>query len=240
MIYCTGDIHGRVRRIIDFIREQGLSPQDGIVILGDAGLNFYGPGHGDERNKRRLNQAGVPILCIHGNHEVRPSTLPSYQTKEWNGGTVWVEETYPRLLFAADGEIFHLEGLCHLVIGGAYSVDKFYRLDRGYGWWPDEQPSQEIKEKVIRTLDACGWQVDTVLSHTCPYRYEPREAFLPMIDQSTVDASTEEWLEEIERKLQYNHWFCGHWHINKRIDRMHFLFHSVEAAPQLLSGDSIR
>ena len=136
-----------------------------------------------------------------------------------------MEETYPRLLFAADGEIFHLEGLCHLVIGGAYSVDKFYRLDRGYGWWPDEQPSQEIKEKVIRTLDACGWQVDTVLSHTCPYRYEPREAFLPMIDQSTVDASTEEWLEEIERKLQYNHWFCGHWHINKRIDRMHFLFH---------------
>ena len=83
---------------------------------------------------------------------------------------------------------------------------------------------------------SCGWQVDTVLSHTCPYQYEPREAFLPMIDQSTVDDSTEKWLEEIEQKLRYDHWFCGHWHIDKRIDRMHFLFHSVEAAPQLLTG----
>ena len=135
-----------------------------------------------------------------------------------------------------DGEIFDLEGLRHLVIGGAYSVDKFYRLARGYGWWPDEQPSQEIKDKVIQTLDACGWQVDTVLSHTCPYPYEPREAFLPMIDQSTVDDSTEKWMEEIERKVKYDHWFCGDWHIDKHIDRMHVLFHSVEAAPQLLTG----
>ena len=101
--------------------------------------------------------------------------------------------------------------------------------------WP-EQPSQKIKDKVVQTLDTCGWQVDTVLSHTCPYPYEPREAFLPMIDQSTVDDSTEKWLEEIERKLKYGHWFCGHWHIDKHIDRMHFLFHSVEAAPQLLTG----
>lgn len=114
-----------------------------------------------------------------------------------------------------DGEIFDLEGLRHLVIGGAYSVDKFYRLARGYGWWPDEQPSQEIKDKVIQTLCSCGWQVDTVLSHTCPYQYEPQEAFLPMIDQSTVDDSTEKWLEEIEQKLRYDHWFCGHWHIDQ-------------------------
>ena len=91
-------------------------------------------------------------------------------------------------------------------------------------------------KRQIQTLDACGWQVDTVLSHTCPYQYEPQEAFLPMIDQSTVDDSTEKWLEEIERKLKYDHWFCGHWHIDKRVDRMHFLFHSVEAAPQLLTG----
>lgn len=95
MIYCTGDIHGRVRRIIDFIREQGLSPQDGIVILGDAGLNFYGPGHGDERNKRRLNQAGVPILCIHGNHEMRPETLPDYREIRWRGGSVYAEADFP-------------------------------------------------------------------------------------------------------------------------------------------------
>jgi 3-oxoacid CoA-transferase subunit A len=29
--------------------------------------------------------------------------------------------------------------------------------------------------------------------------------------------------------LQYNAWYCGHWHTDKRIDRMHFLFRSWES-----------
>ena len=116
--------------------------------------------------KRLLTLVKPTLLCIHGNHEVRPANIPTYQTKVWNGGTVWVEEAFPRLLFAMDGEIFDLEGLRHLAIGGAYSVDKFYRLARGYGWWPDEQPSQEIKDKVIQTLCSCGWQVD---NRSLPY-----------------------------------------------------------------------
>ena len=231
MIYYTGDIHGDPYEVIQFCDSKKLTEQDTLVLLGDVGANYY-RNRRDTEMKKVLTAVKPTMLCIHGNHEIRPASISSYRTKQWNGGAVWVEEAFPRLLFAMDGEIFDLEGLRHLVIGGAYSVDKFYRLARGYGWWPDEQPSQEIKDKVIQTLDACGWQVDTVLSHTCPYPYEPREAFLPMIDQSTVDDSTEKWLEEIERKLKYGHWFCGHWHI----DRMHFLFHSVEAAPQLLTG----
>ena len=54
-----------------------------------------------------------------------------------------------------------------------------------------------------------------------------------MIDQSTVDDSTERWLDEIEKKADYEAWFCGHWHTDKRIDRMHFLYNSFEAAVDL-------
>ena len=236
MIYYTGDIHGDPREIVAFCNGKELTEQDTLILLGDVGANYF-LSRRDTELKEILNALKPTILCIHGNHEIRPANIPSYQTEKWNGGTVWAEKEYPRLLFAADGEVFDLEGIRHLVIGGAYSVDKFYRLARGYGWWPDEQPSKEIRDKVGRTLDACGWRVDTVVSHTCPYQYEPREAFLPMIDQSKVDSSSEEWLEEIERRLNYDHWFCGHWHIDKRIDRMHFLFHGVEAAPQLIRGD---
>ena len=32
----------------------------------------------------------------------------------------------------------------------------------------------------------------------------------------------------IEEKLEYKLWFCGHWHIDKRIDKMHFLFKNFE------------
>ena len=74
---------------------------------------------------------------------------------------------------------------------------------------------------------------DVILSHTCPFKYEPIETFLPGIDQSTVDTSTEEWLDKIEESVDYKAWYCGHWHINKRIDKIHFLFHSFETNQDL-------
>ena len=52
---------------------------------------------------------------------------------------VYYEEEYPDLLFAKDGEVFDFNGKQTIVTGGAYSVDRMYRLIHGYGWWPDEQ-----------------------------------------------------------------------------------------------------
>ena len=145
-----------------------------------------------------------------------------------------MEEEFPNLFFAKDGEVYDLEGTKAIAIGGAYSVDKWYRLQRELHWFPDEQPSDEIKARVEKKLDALGWQIDAVFTHTCPYRYIPREAFMGCVDQSTVDNSTELWLDTIEGKLNYNAWYCGHWHIDKRIDKMHFLFESVEATPKTI------
>ena len=69
--------------------------------------------------------------------------------------------------------------------------------------------------------------VDVVLSHTTPLRYDPLECFLPGIDQSKVEKRTEEWLGTIETKLKYLHWYCGHYHIEKDIDRLSILFESI-------------
>jgi len=137
------------------------------------------------------------------------------------------EDKYPHLLFALDGEIYNIEGHSYLVIGGAYSVDKFYRLENHWMWFEDEQPSEAIKAYVERQVEQ-NRSIDYVLSHTCPFKYEPREAFLNQIDQSTVDDSTERWLDGIEEKLDYKAWFCGHWHINKHMDKMHFLLDKFE------------
>ena len=229
MVYYTGDIHGQKYEIVRFCKRFKLTKEDTIVILGDVGANYSS----DERDielKLALNSLKPTILCIHGNHEIRPWNIPTYKTKKWNGGTVWFEEAYPTLLFAKDGEIYNIEGLRHIAIGGAYSVDKYYRLMWGFRWWEDEQPDEATKAKVNRVLAARGWRVPVVLSHTCPFKYEPVEAFLPGIDQGSVDASTERWLDTIDDRLTCDAWYCGHWHINKRIGRMHFLFHEFEAA----------
>lgn len=66
--------------------------------------------------------------------------------------------------------------------------------------------------------------MDVVLSHTVPLKYEPVEVFLEGIDQSSVDKTTEEWLDRIEEKLHYNRWFAGHYHTEKKIDKLQLMF----------------
>lgn len=63
-------------------------------------------------------------------------------------------------------------------------------------WWDDEQPDQATKLLVEKQATE-NQNIDYVLTHTCPFRYRPTEVFLPMIDQSTVDVSTELWLDTI-------------------------------------------
>ena len=65
--------------------------------------------------------------------------------------------------------------------------------------------------------------MDVILSHTCPYKYIPREMFLSGVNQSKVDNSTEYFLDEIESKTSYDKWYCGHYHTNKKIDKIIFM-----------------
>ena len=227
MIYITGDTHGDFTRIERFCAKTQPCRDDIMIILGDAGFNYYG-GSRDLQAKARMAQMQLTIFSIHGNHEKRSDTIPSYRTMEWHGGRVYVEDEFPNLLFALDGEVYDLAGKKTIVIGGAYSIDKFYRLARGWNWWADEQPSPEIRGKVERVLAEHAWQIDVVLSHTVPLKYEPVEVFLPGIDQSQVDKSTEIWLGGIEDRLTYDRWYAGHYHTEKPVDRLTLLFESIE------------
>ena len=226
MIYITGDTHGDFSRIERFCDRFHPSKDDVMIILGDAGFNYYG-GKRDQRAKKRMAELPITIFSIHGNHEMRPGTIPSYRLRKWNGGMVFVEDDYPNLLFAVDGEVFDMGGQKTIVIGGAYSVDKYYRLANGWNWWADEQPTPEMKKGIEKVLDYENWKVDAVLTHTVPLKYEPVEVFLPQIDQSKVDKSTETWLDSIEDRLTYRRWYAGHYHTEKSIDKLTILFESI-------------
>ncbi len=223
MIILTGDTHRDFDRIFDFCAEYGTTRDDIMVILGDAGINYFLDAY-DYALKQWLAGLEVTLLCVHGNHEERPFMIPGYQEKKWRGGTVYWEPEFPNLLFAKDGEIYDLDGRKALVIGGAYSVDKYWRLSNGARWFPTEQPSEEIMDDVERALDRVHWRVDVVLSHTAPLKYEPIEEFLPSVDQSAVDKTTERWLDGIEDRLDYDHWYLGHYHCNKRDSKVTILF----------------
>lgn len=222
-IILTGDTHGNFERIAAFCRKFQTTPDDIMIILGDVGFNFW-DGLKDTIQKEFASRLPITLFCIQGNHEQRPGHIPSYQLSTWHGGTVWIEPDYPNIIFAKDGEIYDFNGQKTIVIGGAYSIDKPYRIAQGFGWWEDEQPTPTIKKSVEDRLEKEGWQVDIVLSHTAPKKYEPVETFMSCVDQSTIDKSTEEWLDTIEDRLSYKSWYCGHYHVDKTVDKFHILF----------------
>ena len=223
MIFLTGDTHGRFGRIEEFCTKQKTTRDDVLIILGDAGLNFWRDLR-DKKNKARVDRLPVTTFCIHGNHEERPENVPGYQLQEWRGGQVWVQPEYPGVLFARDGEIYDFDGRKAIAIGGAYSVDKWYRIMRHLPWFSTEQPDEETKARVESALDRADWKVDYVLTHTVPRSAMPVHAFLQGIDQSSVDNSTEDWLEQIEKKLDYSKWYAGHFHVSWQCDRIRILY----------------
>lgn len=226
-VYITGDTHGNFDRIFDFCAENETTNDDVLIILGDAGIN-YNLDESDYDLKSELTECPVTLFCIHGNHEQRPSEIDTYLEKEWHGGIVYYEEEYSNLLFAKDGEIYDFNGKKAIAIGGAYSVDKYYRLRNGLPWFDTEQPDYIIMNYVEKQLDNVGWQVDYVLSHAAPISCEPRWAFLPNINQDTLDKSTEKWLEEIHSRLTFDKWFAGHYHVDSQEGDVTIMFEDFD------------
>lgn len=221
MIYITGDTHRKFSRLYNLEENEN----DMLIILGDAGINYY-LNEEDIRFKEYLKSFKIKLFCVRGNHEERPENIDTYKEVDMFGGKVFIEDNYPNLVFAKDGEVYNIDGKSVLVIGGAYSVDKEYRLMHGYHWFKDEQLSNKEMNNILEKVK--GNHFDIVLTHTCPYKYEPREVFMQGLDQSKVDKSMEHFLERIEESISYDKWYCGHYHTEKQIDKLEFMFGRIK------------
>jgi len=222
MTYITGDCHGEFTRIEEFCSKFQTTKDDYLIILGDAGINYYGDD--DNLLKEKLQSLPITLLCVYGNHEERPENIKTYQEIKMFDGIVYQEEKYPNLIFLKDSEIYNINNKKVLVIGGAFSINKDLMIEAGYKWFKDEQPSEEIKQQVLINLEKYSNQVDIVLSHTCPFKYLPFEKFHIGVDQDTVDQSLEHFLDKIEENIFYNDWYCGHFHTDKVVDKLNFMF----------------
>ena len=237
-VYMTGDIHGnpsRFRELKYFCKDN--TDVEWIICLGDVGLNYYGKDDLKEMFiKSVADSIPAKLFCIYGNHERRPSETEGYREIEVTDGAIrgpmlW-DAKYPNQYFAIDGAVYKIQTsertLNALVCGGAYSVDKYYRLQFGANWWPDEQPS-ELTKGLVRLM-ATRYPIDIMLTHTCPLRFEPKELFLDCIDQSTIDQSTEEFFDDLYEQFPADHkpmWYFGHFHGDKYTDDYVMLFGDI-------------
>ncbi len=228
----TGDTHGDVAHRIEeiLVKESIKDPEEtALIILGDAGLNYH-LNLRDIIHKSRASAYGISIYCVYGNHEQRPSLMEElHMIEDENvGGTVWIEDEFPLIRYFCEWGHYNIAGKKTLIVGGAYSVDKPYRLESGYPWFEGEQLKDFEKEACERSCEDEP-EFDLILSHTCPYSWRPTDLFLDCIDQSTIDNSMERWLEKLKNTLSWKIWLFGHYHGNRIIDTgAQMLYHNWE------------
>lgn len=221
-IYITGDLHGKIDHIKNFVYQNYdthcFDGTDIMILLGDAGLNYYLDKR-DVKLKKEISKLPFTFFVIRGNHEQRPSLLYQKNRKKWDAkiffeNLVYVEKEFPKIKYAVDEPgLYNIKNIRTAIYPGAYSVDKEYRLMNGYKWFKDEQLNEE--ERLWGLHLAKDLKVDLVLSHTAPLEFEPRDLFLPFINQLTVDKSMEKYLQTIHEQVDYNLWIWGHYHADR-------------------------
>ena len=241
--FITGDKHRNFENVKCFCRDMKTRKKDVLIILGDAGFNYF-EDFRDDKLKKEVSELNITLFCLHGNKESRPQNIGTYGIRSFCGGKVYYEPKYPNIFFAIDGEIYTFEGKKYMVVGGAHSVDKNRCLEEHQPYWEDEMPDDATKVKVEEHLAEQNNRIYGMMTHTCPIQYLPTEMFMstrqnaelkrkPSIEKSKnifkpdIDRTTEEWLGNLERKLDYEVWYCGHYHIDKQIDKVDMMYYEI-------------
>lgn len=100
-------------------------------------------------------------------------------------------------------------------MGGGYSIDK-YRRKEGVSWWPQEMPSEEEYRNAIQNHEKVDDHVDYIITHTAP---SESVYYLSTIISLGIKGDVVEelpltlFLDEIQRKVTYKHWYFGHFHV---------------------------
>jgi 3-oxoacid CoA-transferase subunit A len=104
-------------------------------------------------------------------------------------------------------------------------------------------PSCETKTLVENKLLEHQDRIYGFLTHTCPISVIPREMFVSTKraakeeKHSTkkhneeypldIDRSTEEWLQTLMDRVGFEEWYCGHYHVEKDIGKIHMLHKQI-------------
>lgn len=213
--FVTGDKHGDLLPILQFIWRFDLGEESRIIVCGDMGIcwrkdkkDFEAQVFNYERNCN-----GVHLYWIDGNHE-NFDIINSFE-----GGPIYHNSEH--IHYISRGTTFSaiINGNKRkmLFLGGADSIDKSRRIE-GLSWWPQEQITLENINKVFPE------HYDYVFTHCCPYSYfHKNRGFLCTHGGELRDIThqSEEMLDLLFDKITYNHHYFGHYHTDMKLDEKH-------------------
>lgn len=228
--FVKGDCHGNFNWLEGFCKDYNTTKKDYLIILGDAGINFW-LNEKDKLLKEYISSFPITLLLVYGNHEERPEKISGISeqfSKKWNS-FYYIEKEYSNIIYLKNGMIWINDEPC-LIIGGAYSVDKDYRILTGKPWFEDEQLNEAEKRSIIQLVRGIQ-KYKYIFTHTAPLNYEPIHLFLRGINQTTVDKNMEIFLQKIRDNIDKDYldtWYCGHYHNDEWLGgRIHMLYNNI-------------
>lgn len=221
MIYITGDIHGSydIHKFSTscFSEQKELTRSDYVIICGDFGLLWDKDSSHDKYWLEWLDEKPWTTLWIDGNHE-NFDLLKEYPVQDWKGGKV--QKITDNIIHLCRGSVFDIDGTRVFAFGGAESHDKKYRK-LGVSMWEEELPNEEEMETGRKNLDAVDWKVDIVVTHSLSLHIQ-NKLFGDMNYGKNI---LNEYFDEIDERLDYRHWFSGHYHKSWIYDDKHYLIY---------------
>ena len=226
-----------------------LTEDDYVIVCGDFGL-LWAKDAQLEYDLDWMSRLPFNILWIQGNHE-NYNLIKEYPVEMWHGGKVR-HIIRDKIILLERGQVFSIEGKTFFTMGGAsshdiqggildknsptYSDDCKKALRTGLpfrilneSWWRQELPSPDELQEGLINLEKCDYKVDYVISHcasnSLQEKYEHYHLGLGYnIGWYTQDKLTN-YFEDLESKLQYKHWYCGHYHEDFAIDNKHTIMY---------------
>ena len=247
MIYLTGDTHGDWRRFStsNFPDQREMTRDDVIIVCGDFGI-----WHDTKEERYWLNwlaKKPFTVCFVDGNHENFDRLYGGeFPEIDYCGGKA--HKIRDNIYHLERGYVFEICDKKIFAFGGASShdiddgildrddyvndddfYDACYRY-RKYGksfrinhlsWWKEELPSQEEMDRGIDSLNKVGWKVDYIVTHCAP------QQIASIISNGFYgsDRLTMYFNGLLDKGIQFESWFFGHYHDSRRIMSKFYLLY---------------
>ena len=216
-VLVSGDTHGNFYHICDLIKVAMMREITTIIVPGDFGYWEHVPEGVEflDTLQAVLESMSIELIFLDGNHDNHPMLWERYGTM---GPHVPVRRN---IFYEPRGQAVTVAGVPMQFVGGAFSVDKTWRVqEMAKGepemWWKEEELTEN---QVTMACLAAGLTSPRVMfTHDapdgCPMSQLSSMSLPPVVEARSQDNRIR--IREIMEAAQPDHLFHGHFH--RRVD----------------------